>query len=115
MTGLRALVENMPAREKIDVPPFDGSDYSLYPQFESVLRARSQLEASSFPSEDAKIGWAQGKLKDKAARLMNPWTEAYKSDPRAFRMEDMFRAMEVQIGDTERQKKASTQFPTSRQ
>jgi hypothetical protein len=93
-------------KEKIDVQPFDGSDYSLYPQFESILRAKFILEASSFPSEAAKIWWALGKLKDKAARVMNPWTEAYQTDPEGFTIEKLFEQMKVQFGDTERQKKA---------
>src|SRR3979411_734843 len=61
-----------PKREKIDVQPFDGSDYSLYPQFESALQAKFAIETVSFASEAAMVWWALGKLKDKAARVMNP-------------------------------------------
>jgi len=104
-----------PKKEKIDVQPFNGSDYSLYPQFESILQAKFYFEATSFSSEATKIWWALGKLKDKAARVMNPWTEAYKTDPTGFTMEKLFEQMKVQFGDTERQKKALEQLQHLRQ
>jgi hypothetical protein len=114
--AIRAAAAAAPSKkEKIDVQPFDGSDYSLYPQFESVLRAKFIFEASSFPSEGAKIWWALGKLKDKAARVMNPWTEAYQTDPEGFTIEKLFEQMKVQFGDTERQKKALERLQRLRQ
>lgn len=116
MQTIRAATAAAPSKkEKIDVQPFDGSDYSLYPQFESVLRAKFTLEAPSFPSESAKIWWALGKLKDKAARVMNPWTEAYQTDPEGFTIEKLFEQMKVQFGDTERQKKALERLQHLRQ
>jgi hypothetical protein len=104
-----------PKRDKIDVQPFDGSDYSLYPQFESALQAKFAIETVSFASEAAMVWWALGKLKDKAARVMNPWTEAYKADPTGFTVQNMFAQMKVQFGDTERRKKALQQLQHLRQ
>lgn len=113
---LRALqAAYAPKTERIKVQTFDGSDYSLYPQFESILRAKFELEPMSFPSEAAKIWWALGRLKGKAARVMNPWTEVYKTNQAAFSMENMFEQMKVQFGDTERQKKALQQLQHLRQ
>ena len=71
-----------PKKEKINVQPFDRLDYLLYLQFESVLWAKFIFEVLSFPSKAAKIWWALGKLKDKAARVINLWTEAYQTDPK---------------------------------
>lgn len=104
-----------PKHAKIDVQPFDGTDYALYPQFESTLRAKFELEASTFRSESAKVWWALGRLKDKAARVMNPWTEAYKNAPTEFTVEALFGQMKIQFGDAERQRKALDQIRHLRQ
>jgi hypothetical protein len=101
--------------EKIEIQPFDGEDSALYPQFETVLRAKFSLEAAKFPSPESKVWFAVGKLKGKAARLMSPWTEEYKDNPLEFTVERFFYHMKQQFGDVDRQRKALDQLQKLRQ
>src|SRR6476661_1963875 len=61
------LVNTQPKREKIQVQEYDGKNHALYPQFETVFRAKFEQEADYFPSKANKVWFAVGKLKGKAA------------------------------------------------
>ena len=61
-----------------DPERYDGTNPSLNPQFEGLLRAKLEIDGSAIGSESDKVWYAFGRLTGPAAGRVYPWVNAYK-------------------------------------
>lgn len=101
--------------EKIDVPTFDGEDPASYPAWENIVKAKFANEAARFGSQSNAVWFANGKLRGKAARLLGPWIDTYKTDSNEFTVDNFLAHMKIQFGDVDRKSKALDEIQNLKQ
>ena len=97
-----------------DVEKFDGSDKSLYPQFESQLEAKLQVDAASIGETTEQIWYSFSRLSGKAAARIHPWIATYKGTP-GFTVENFVAQLRTAFQDAALQEKAIDRLNTIRQ
>jgi hypothetical protein len=94
---------------------YDDSDRTLYPPFESLLRAKLHTDGPAIGGEQEQVWYAFGCLKDKASTRMHPWVKAYQGDLTKFTVEGFIAQMQAAFADSEVKRKAQRKLGTMRQ
>jgi hypothetical protein len=92
--------QRMPKPEK-----FDGTDLALYPQFEGILRAKLEIDATAIGNEKERTWYAFGCLSGEAAGRIFPWI-SFAQKQGQLTVEGLFKQMAVAFRDPRHQQKA---------
>jgi hypothetical protein len=94
-------------RHKMDDPEkFDGTDLSLYPQFEGLLYAKLEIDSEAIGNEKEKVWYGFSRLKEGAAGRIYPWIDTYKNKPAVFTVSNFFSQMQLAFKDSTLREKA---------
>jgi hypothetical protein len=103
-------------RHKMDDPErFDGTDLSLYPQFEGLLFAKLEIDSEAIGNEKEKVWYGFSRLKDGAAGRIYPWIDTYKNRPAVFTVNNFFSQMQLAFKDPTLREKALNRLNSLRQ
>jgi hypothetical protein len=72
----QALPEPIVPRPRPSLPnpdQFNGSNQALYPQFESMLKAKLEIDGRTIGGENEQVWYAFGRLSGEAAGRIHPW------------------------------------------
>jgi Retrotransposon gag protein len=100
-----------------DPEPYTGEDHSLYPQFESKLRAKLRVDKEALGGVYERLWYAFGRLKDKAAQRLHPWMEVHGNGEALAEeiIERFFQQMRFHFADIHRKVKANERLHYLRQ
>lgn len=93
---------------------FDGSDLTLYPQFEGLLQAKLEIDATAIGNEKEMVWYSFGRLSGDAARRIYPWISYAQKEGR-LTVEGLFEQMKSACRDPRRQQKALSQLNSVKQ
>jgi len=81
ISRLQALIQTKRPRAVLPDPEqYDGEEANAYPQFESKLYAKLQVDEAAIGGPFERLWYAFGRLKGKAAQRLHPWMEANGKD-----------------------------------
>lgn len=110
ITRLQALIQTKRPRPILPDPEqYDGEEINAYPQFESKLHAKLQVDKAALGGAYERLWYAFGRLKGKAAQRLHPWMEAHGKDTRVTEtvIEEFFLQMRFFFADAHRRVKAN--------
>jgi hypothetical protein len=88
---------------------FDGTDLALYPQFEGLLRAKLEIDATAIGGEREKVWYGFGRLSGDAAGRIFPWM-GYAQREGQLTVDGLFKQMGTAFRDPRHQQKALSQL-----
>ena len=97
-----------------DPEKFDGSDLSLFPQFESQLRAKLRIDEAAIGGPVEQIWYGFSRLSGKAASRIHPWIATYERTT-DFTIEKFFDQLRAAFKDIAQQEKALDKLNSLRQ
>ena len=81
ITRLQTLIQTKRPRPILPDPEqYDGEDMNAFPQFESKLYAKLQVDEAALGGPFERLWYAFGRLKGKAAQRLHPWMETNGKD-----------------------------------
>ncbi len=106
-----------PRRTKPRLPnpeKFDGTDLSLFPQFEGSLRAKLQIDGGAIGQEKEQVWYAFGRLSGKAGERIFPWMQ-FAEQRGCLTVVEFFTQLRVAFQDPRRRQKALGQINRTKQ
>jgi Retrotransposon gag protein len=111
ITRLQALIQTKRPRSILPDPEqYDGEEMNAYPQFESKLYAKLQVDEAALGGPYERLWYAFGRLKGKAAQRLHPWMEGRGKDRDRITentIKDFFEQMRFFFADAHRRVKAN--------
>jgi hypothetical protein len=97
-----------------DPEKFDGGDLSLYPQFESQLKAKLAIDEAAIGGPVEQIWYGFSRLGGKAASRIHPWIATYERTVE-FTVANFFSQLQTAFKDAAQQEKALDKLNSLRQ
>ena len=111
ITRLQTLIQTKRPRAVLPDPEqYDGEETNAYPQFESKLYAKLQVDEAAIGGPFERLWYAFGRLKGKAAQRLHPWMEANGKDRDRITdntIQEFFEQMRFFFADVHRRVKAN--------
>jgi hypothetical protein len=111
ITRLQALIQTKRPRPILPDPEqYDGEEMNAYPQFESKLYAKLQVDEAALGGPYERLWYAFGRLKGKAAQRLHPWMDVNGKDRDRITnntIEEFFEQMRFFFADVHRRVKAN--------
>ena len=98
-----------------DVGSFDGSDPRAYQPFKLNLEMKFQIDGVCFRTDQEKVVYAYGRLKDRASQRMLPWIQAKIESSQELSWEEFKQALDQAFGDKHQKEKALVRINTMKQ
>ena len=93
---------------------FDGKNPALYPQFESILRAKLQIDGRTIGGETEQVWYAFGRLSGEAAGRIHPWM-AHAQRTMTLTVDEFFKQIRLAFSDPRAGQKALEQISHTKQ